>query len=69
MKNSFKNLMARYWLLEYRCEHEAFVWKPLREFDGFQPHTGEFNLQSIAGHIARLRDYLQPIVKNPLKWR
>jgi 8-oxo-dGTP diphosphatase len=48
-------------------EHEAFIWKPVQEFDEFQPHTGEFNLKSIAAHIVHLRDYLSPIAKNPLK--
>jgi 8-oxo-dGTP pyrophosphatase MutT (NUDIX family) len=40
------------------AEHEAFVWKPVQEFGEFQPHTGGFNLSTIALHIARLRDYL-----------
>ncbi|MDR0727933.1 MAG: NUDIX hydrolase [Puniceicoccales bacterium] len=39
-------------------EHGTFVWKPVREFDDFQPHTGGFNLKTIALHIAHLRDYL-----------
>jgi ADP-ribose pyrophosphatase YjhB (NUDIX family) len=40
------------------AEHSAFAWVPIAEFDGFQRCVGEFDLQTAALYIARLRDHI-----------